>query len=347
MGVTVSDIANKATVSVGTVSRVLNNEPNVGPKHKQRVLSAMAELNYRPNPWARGIRKKSASQQTGQIALLFFNIPDFMLHAPYVMQYIQGVQQEIDAASQKCLFSMWQETDDVIPQILLDGQVDGVVFKGEPHGPMLRKWLSRYPTVSLNPRIETVDCDCVRVDYAKGLRDIVAYLAERGHRRVAIVGADKSGYVRHKLSGYRQAIKELGLDADEELIQIRDALPEITDPKVPPGTPDFSWAIENLWSLPQPPTAIVSSDCFCVGIYKLLTGRGLKVPQDVSVLGYDNEVRFCEALTPPLTSVDLRATNIGRIAVRQLHNRIKNPREPYHKIFIPGQIVERASVRKL
>ena len=175
------------------------------------------------------------------------------------------------------------------------------------------------------------------VDYEAGICQSVKYLADRGHRRIAMVDLPDTRvtYLPHKLLGYRDAIRRLGLDADDGLIQTRDVSPDS----------DFGWAIENLWSLSSPPTAILSNDYFCSGIYRALASRGLNVPNEVSVIGYDNATDFCEALTPRLTSVDTGAIEIGKAAIRQLRERIKDPKGRHQKISIQGNLVERESVK--
>ncbi len=325
---------------MGTVSHVLNNRPNIGPDRKNRVLAAIEELNYKPNKWARGMGKGLKGMQTGQIALVFINISERIMHASYTMQYINGAQQEITSAGRKCLFLTWNETpgDDTIPHILLDGEIDGIILKGDLQGEAGNRWLSRFARVSLNPNnIPPDDCDCVMVDYQAGARNCVKYLASRGHRRIAIVGPAETPFFQSKLIGYKQAIKQLGLDADDALIQVR---------QVPPES-DFSWAIDNLWSLPKPPTAILSNDYACGGIYRTLAARGMKVPRDVSIVGYDNALDYCEALVPQLTSMDVCATNVGKAAAQQLLERMKDPEDTSRNIYIQGRMVERASVKKL
>ena len=339
MSVTVYDIAKRATVSVSTVSRVLNNNPVVKAERRGRVLAAMEELNYTPNQWARGMGKKSLERKTGQIALLLINIPDQMMHTAYMMQYIHGVQQEIAATGRKCTFVAWNEQTDEgeVPNVLLDGEVDGVVFKiiGGLHNETTRRWLNRYPRVALNHHPMPPDCDCVVVDYETGIYQSVRYLADRGHRRIAYVNLKTSS----KLKGYRDAVKQLGLDVDEDMIQVRSI-------DIPlKSESELDWAIDNLWSLSKPPTAILSNDFFCSAIYHALSNRGLKVPDDVSIIGYDNETVLCESLAPKLTSIDIGAVDLGKIAVKRVLERIKKPQERYQKTFIQGQIVERASVK--
>lgn len=338
LAVTVSDIAKRASVSVGTVSRVLNNRPNIGPERKSRVLTAMEELDYTPNMWARGMGKGLKRIQTGQIALLLINIPDYAMHTAFMMQYIHGVQQEIAAAGRKCTFVTWNDqVDGEVPQVLLDGEIDGVIFKvqGSLDNEVGKQWLNRYPRVFLNPVSTSPGCDCVMVDYEEGIRDCVAYLSSLGHRRIAFI--DMRAF-HTKLLGYRCAVEQLGLDLDEDLIHIREVVSLLQLES------DLNRTIENLWSLPKPPTAILSTDSFCGVMYRALAKHGLKVPNDVSLVGYDNDTSYCEALMPKLTSMDIAAVEVGKTAVRQLLDRIKNPRDHNQKIYIQGHLVERESV---
>ncbi|MCD4825613.1 MAG: LacI family transcriptional regulator [Phycisphaerae bacterium] len=340
MAVTVSDIAKRAVVSVGTVSRVLNNQPNIGSERKQKVLTAIEDLNYKSDEWVSRMRKGLTGTRTGQIALVLINLPDQTMHAAYMMQYIHGIQQESAEEGRKCLFVTWNDKpgDDAIPHILLDEEVDGIVFKGILKSETSRRWLSRYPRIALNHSFAPPDCDSVMVDYEGGAYDSVNYLAARGHRRIAFVDLP-SFYT--KFLGYRHAVNELGLDVDEELIQTRDICFPLKSES------ELDRVIENLWSLSEPPTAIISSDYYCGTIYKALASRGLKVPDDVSIIGCDNAVDHCEALIPKLTSVDIGAVELGKLAVTQLFERIQKPQERYRKLSIRGRIVERDSVREI
>ncbi|MCD4825226.1 MAG: substrate-binding domain-containing protein, partial [Phycisphaerae bacterium] len=251
------------------------------------------------------------------------------------------VQQEITSSGRKCLFLTWNETpgDDAIPNILLDGEIDGIIVKGGSHSEIGRQWLERNPRVIINPGIPPTGCDCVMVDYQAGTHLRMEYLAALGHHRIAIVSPDRGNdqYFQSKLTGYKRAVKEFGLDADDELIQLRNV----------PSESDFGWAIDNLWSLAKPPTAILSNDYSCGGIYKALARRGLNIPGDVSIVGCDNSPNYCEALAPELTSLDICATSIGKAAVQLLFERMKNPEDTSRSISIQGRMVERASVRKL
>ena len=337
MSVTIVDIAKKAGVSISTVSRVLNNKPNVCSDRKQRILAAIDELDYKPNYWARGIRKNATGQKTGRIALLFVNLSERMHTLSFIMQYIQGIHQEIATAGKEFLFNIWHDEDGVIPAVLFNGDVDGVIIKGWSNDPAMQRWLSGRPVVRLNP-LETDDFgDRVMVDYEAGTSEAVKYLASQGHRRIAYIAPQHHLYSQRKLSGYRRGVSDLGLDVDENLIQIRTGV----------GGQECDWAIDNLWSLSHPPTAIISDDKTCVTIYKALADRGIKIPQDVSVFGYDNDLSRCESLTPTLSTMDLEACDIGRAAVRQLLSRVENPQDSTRTLLIRGRVIERASVRKL
>lgn len=341
LAVTVSDIAKRASVSVGTVSRVLNNQPNIGSERKHQVLTAIEKLNYKPGTWVNRMRKGLTPVRTGQIALVLLNLSEWTAHASCTLQYIQGAQQEITASGRECLFFTWNEIpgDNTIPQSLLNGEIDGIVLKGNPQSEISKHWLSRFTRVWLNPgnNISPDDCDCIMVDYQTGIRNSVAYLASRGHRRIAIVSPEETLFLPSKLIGYKQAVKEFGLDDDDELIQVRNILPEY----------DCGWAVDNLWSLSRPPTAILSNDYSCSGIYQALIARGMKIPRDVSIVGYEGSQDHCEALAPKLTSMDIGAIDIGKIAVKQLLERIKKPKERHQKILIRGHLVERASVNDI
>ncbi|MCD4825616.1 MAG: LacI family transcriptional regulator [Phycisphaerae bacterium] len=342
MAVTVRDIARKAAVSVGTVSRVLNNQPNVGSERKQQVLTAVEELNYKPDEWVHRMRKGFAGKRTGQVAMIFLNLPEETKHQPYMLQYIEGVQQGLDAAGKKCIFFNWNTTldDEEVPHIFLDGEIDGIILKGcTPISKIGRAWLDRFPRVNLAIGAPNAECDIVLPDYQTGIRQSVKYLVARGHRRIAIINEGGLSYYQHKLVGYRLAMDTLGLGVDEELVQIcRTSVPQKAE---------LRQIIDQLLSISDPPTAILCKDSYCGDIYQALASRGMKIPDDVSIIGYDNTRPVCESLVPKLTSMDLNAARLGETAVRLLLHRIKNPTDLYDSLYIQGRLAERESVRTL
>jgi LacI family transcriptional regulator, repressor for deo operon, udp, cdd, tsx, nupC, and nupG len=346
-GSTVKAVAKLAGVSTGTVSRVLNNHPKVSRENKEAVERAISELNYRPDPVARSMRKMESPGRiwTGNVGVVFPNTTTAMLKLPFMAQMIQGVQSELADNGYHLLIS--NTTDPVsLPDIVRDGKVEGVLF----HGDVKAEWCNQInyalPAVSMGLNHIGLPISMVNVNNRAAIISAVQYLAELGHRRIGFMAREPEQLdLAERLLGYREAFGWIGMAYDPSLESVappQGSQGPRTPETEPPGMDDL---LEPLLRLPQPPTAIIiPSDWQTIGVYRALQARGLRIPQDISLIGFDNNEQICHSLSPGLTSLEYPAEQIGRQAVQLLLKQFKlNTRSLQEMVLIKSRLVERKS----
>ncbi len=291
MRATIKDVSDMAGVSMKTVSRVLNNEKYVSEKTRQRVERAMAELNFQPSVAARIL----AGKRSYQIALIYDN------HSPH---YIHQIQTGVWA---RCLEEgvrlLAQPTD--VGSTLLAREIGGLIDQTQVDGVILSspvtdaaaalEELERrgVPYVRISPGTEHERSSSVSMDDVQAADDMTSHLIALGHRRIGFV----IGHTNHtasdlRLFGYRRALDRAGLAYEPKYVR--------------PGAFDFASgeaAADVMLDLPQPPTAIfASNDDMAAGVLTVAHRRGLAVPGDLSVAGFD-DTALASQLWPPLTTV--------------------------------------------
>lgn len=317
---TMADVARRAGVSPKTVSNVLNGYPYIKASTRERVLAAVEELGYRMNISARNLR----AGRTGIIALA---VPELSL--PYFAQLSDAV---IEAAATKGWTVVVEQTGGVRERELevLSGArrhlVDGVIFSPLALGPGEADYLRvDFPLVLLGERILHGPVDHVTMSNVEASRAATQHLLDLGRRRIAVIGAypgEVMGTATLRLNGYLAAIDAAGIERDDALI----------------ATPGLWWhrtegaqAMQQLLESGTDIDAVFGfNDTLALGALHVLLRSGLRVPEDVAVVGFDNieETRFS---MPPLTSVEPGRVQIARTAVDLLAEKIGRERPTEHR----------------
>lgn len=329
MRVTIHDVAAAAGVSINTVSRVLNDRPDVGPETRARVQRVIADLGYRPNRLARSLIQRS-SRTIGLVVTDCTN--------PNTARQIRVVQQTMAAANYGVMIVDTQEDgaqqQDAIHR-LEENVVDGIILTpAAAHGASLADLARRLPLVLLNREVlEPVSADVVLNDNAGGAHLAASHLIARGHTRIAYVTARRDvSTVRERLRGYAHALAAAGIPSDDRLI----ARAEIT-------VEDAAAATADLLRLDPRPTAILAyNDFMAVGVLSALQASGLAVPGDVAIVGYDDIV-YAPYLQVPLTTVAQQTHEMGRAAAAILLDRLGGDESPPQRLVLAPTLVVRAS----
>ncbi|MEM7272319.1 MAG: LacI family DNA-binding transcriptional regulator [Actinomycetota bacterium] len=317
---TMDDVAAKAGVSRALVSLVMRDSPRVSASSREKVLAAAAELGYRPNLWARNL----ASGQTHTVGVMLND-----LHNPYFTEMAEGVAEVANKAGLQVLLNTgWQRDGGEVTAIeaLLSLRTDGLVLAA-PRLPaeILDGYASQAPVVSVSnyDRLDSFDTVCN--DEAHGANLIVDHLLELGHQRIAHIDAGSAAGGPERRSAFIDAMTRYGLA-----------------PIVVEG--DFKedagyQAAEQLMSLREPPTAIFAgNDLSAIGALTYLQTAGLRVPEDVSVIGYDDTV-LAGIGTVSLTTVHQPRPQFGRQAMELLLERMKGRTEARHEQIEPWLVV--------
>lgn len=301
------DVARMAGVSQTTVSFVLNDKPGVAiaDETKVRIWQAVEELGYRPNVAARTLR----TSKTHLIGL----ISDEIATTPHAGQIIEGAQNAAWANGKLLLLMNTggnEEVKSAAVEMLLERQVEGIIYATMYHRPAHPpEALGTIPAVLLDCFAEDRSLPSVVPDEVRGGRVATDYLLQRGHRRVGFinnVGPIPASFGR--LEGYEQALNAHGVPFDESLVRS-----EVSD------SGGGYRGVMALMDQPNPPTAIFCfNDRMAMGAYDALRKQGLSIPDDVAVIGFDNEELIAAHLYPPLTTVQLPHYEMGEWAVNYL-----------------------------
>lgn len=326
--ITIFDVAREANVSYSTVSRVINNK-GVSPEKRERVLRAMAELGYVANLQARSL----AGGKSNIIGLLVHS-----LNVEYFGEIARGVDEALAAVQYDLMLYTTHRRkgrESAYVTRLTRNLVDGLLLvlprNAEAYLETLRH--RRFPHVLVDHQGIGSDVPSVGATNWQGGYDGTRYLIQLGHRRIGFITGDMSiGCARDRLAGYQQALREAGLPLDPALIREGDFLQ-------PRG---FICATELL-DLAQPPTAIfASNDVSAFGVMEAVRNRGLRIPEDVSILGFD-DIPQAAQVHPALTTVRQPLAEMGRTAVELLFTYIKEPDAAVKRIELPTQLIVRQS----
>lgn len=299
--ITIQDVAQLAGVSPATVSKVLNNAPHVSSAARQRVLDAASKLQFRPNTIARSLRMK----RTATIGMVTDD-----LEGVFTTSMLRGVEEAATAEG----FSVFLCNSFGDParerahlEVLLDKQVDGIILLSgyrvrERAAPALP--LGGLPVVYLYQYTHDLRVPCILPDDEGGGALGPRHLLAQGRRRIGLINGPSHYEATHlRLLGYRSALEEVGLPFDASLVCSGKWY----------ESSGYRLAHE-LMALPRPPDALVcASDSIAVGALDALHERGLRIPEDVAVVGFDNR-HFSAFVRPPLTTVALPLVEMGRLA---------------------------------
>jgi LacI family transcriptional regulator len=335
---TIEDIAQRAGVSRGTVSRVLNNSHAVSDDTRQTVLEVIERLDYRPNFSARHMRTYS-SKLVG-----FGLITDEVITTPYAVDIISGAQDTLWTQGKVMLVvnaGYTTEMTEASLEALLERRVEGIIYAAMFHREVeLPLQMSQVPVVLANCFSKDQKYPSVVPDEVGGGYTATNPLLRKGHTRIGFInlGTPVNGLppvtaASGRLAGYKKALEEYQVPFQDSLIKYTNFTPQ----RVVQLTTE-------LMSLPNPPTAIFcGNDRTAMGCYSALASMHLRVPYDVAVIGFDNQSSIAENFWPPLTTVQLPHYEMGQWAVEYLASITDSSYSPVqHLIACP--LVERESV---
>lgn len=273
--VNIYDVAEKAGVGIGTVSRVLNNSEKVKEETRKKVIEVMKELNYRPNKLAQNL----ASQKANAIAVI---VPTFIDH--YFVEVLKGIQDALEEEKiDLILYKIDKDKNmmDKILDIVHSKKVDGIAavtmdISKHDYQQLLKEEI---PVVLADE--DTLDFHSIYLDDIKGAEMAINYLLDSGYRRLAFInGLKNSQHGINRLKGVKNALAAHDLDLDSELLKFGDF-----------HTDDGYQSMQEIFELPEEkwPTAVfAASDNQAIGVLQAMEEKGLKAPDDIAVVGYDN-----------------------------------------------------------
>ncbi|HET7628232.1 MAG TPA: LacI family DNA-binding transcriptional regulator [Bacillales bacterium] len=331
-------IAEAAGVSVSTVSKALNGYTDIKESTKLKILKIAKELDYAPNVMARGLITK----KTNTIGVFFGDQMNSGFDSPFLSDYFRSIKNVLGRAGYDLLiFSNQKRSTRSFKTICYEKGVDGVILflTGERRtDENLHELHKFFPTVF----IDTLPFDKMKVNFVESDNELGAYeatkhLLELGHRNILKVAGDtiaKGSFDR--IEGYKQALAEFGIAFNEDLLKYgqysRDEAYKVT---------------KAYFSKPNDVTAVfASSDLMAFGIIEALNDLGISVPEDVSVVGFD-DIEMARCSNPPLTTVHQQRFRIGETAGHILLDLIQNKDGVNRHVTIPPQLVVRKSSKEV
>ncbi len=331
----IRDVAREAGVSISTVSSVVNKTKFVKEDRQKRVLSAVKKLNYKPNIIARGLRTRS-TRAVGVI------VPD--IAQPFFSQVIRGMEEVAREREYtlilSCTFYDVAEEERQM-NVLVDQFIDGLLFFcGYDNYSHIKKiYNQNIPVVVIDREVSDPKIPSVLIDNTKAMEQAVDYLCSYGHREIGYVTFtfENQATVRNRYAGYCSGLKKNNISHNPDIAIIDNTI-RLNESR---GTYNIIKELHEKRKMPTAFTAI--ADFSAIGLIKALKETGYRVPQDVSVVGFNNEI-VCEFSDPPLTTVKQPKKLMGATAMNLLLDIVEGKKVKNKNIILPTSIIERGSV---
>lgn len=340
MGVTIRDVAKLAGVAVSTASLALNNKKRVSEVTRKKVIEAARKLNYHPS----SIARRFALNKTHTVALCAFISRKHPLGGFY-MPIIQGIIDVVNTNGYSFQLDIRGEYQnsltkrETLAKLARHKMVDGILILS--HWPLSVKEVldleqMKFPYVMVDGHIPGIEVNCVEVDNFGGALKAVEYLIGLGHKRIGfITGPPDQQSSGERIKGFQEALRKNGIDYDKSLIY----------------TGDFHKksgyeGMKYLLNLPSPPSAVFfANDNMALAAMKLIKEKGLRIPEDISIVGFD-DIEAASQLDPPLTTVKQPLYKMGEEAAKLLFTLLNNEKNSPQKIILDTQLVIRNSCRE-
>ena len=326
---TSQDVAKRAGVSIATVSRVLNDSPHVRPAVKRKVLRAVTALNYQPNRTAQRLRAKHSKV----LGLIISDIQN-----PFFTSVVRGIEDLAYAHGYSlvlCNSDEDPEKEKLYINVMRAEEVAGIILASTSESnPRVSDLLdSHIPVIAIDRRIKDRRVDSVLATNTQGACEAVAHLIALGHRCIGFIGLPLTRTTgRERFDGYQRALRENGLTVSRARVRISDAKQQ--------GGHDS--ALELLASQPCLTALFAANNLMTLGALDAIRERGLKIPDDISIAGFD-DMSWAALLQPPLTAVAQPTYELGRQAAELLLERLKSPDKPVEHVQLDTTLIVRGS----
>ncbi|KON88703.1 LacI family transcriptional regulator [Sporosarcina globispora] len=333
MSYTIKDVAKKANVSIATVSRILNAQSGYSEKTKIRVLQVIEELGYQPNAIARGLINK----RTHTIGVLFPK-----LSSSLVTDLLDGIEKAAGISGSSVIVCHTEYNGEKTLkylQLLSEKRVDGIIFASEvlreEYYQFLKK--SNIPIILLSTESPSFSIPHVKVNDFHAAYSAASYLIEKGHKNIGMISGNKEDMIAGKprIEGFQKALADAHIPLSEENVVYKKGF------SFPDGVEGLK---ELLKQFPSVTALFAASDEIAIGALSAAYHLGIKVPDELSIIGYDN-LNIASMSIPPLTTVSQPLKEMGETAAGMLFKLLETGKAP-NSILMPHQIIERFSVKE-
>lgn len=335
--VSLKDIALKCGVSTATVSKALNGQTDIGEATRQKVLQVAKEMGYTANSAARALK----TNRTYNIGIIFTDLANSGFMHEYFASTLTSFRLEAERCGYDITFisttGVGSSRTGYLQHALYRG-VDGVaIINADYYDPLIQELVySDLPVVTLDHAFN--NRTAVMSDNMNGLESLVRFIYSKGHRKIAYIHGNPTAVTESRMTGFYRAAEALGLEVPEEYITECEYHEPIS----------CYGATKKILALKDRPTCILFSDDYSyIGGVNAIYEAGLRVPEDISVAGYDG-IHMAKMVSPKLTTWQQNTTELGRIAASRLIERIEHPKTtPPEHITVTGQLLEGETVKTL
>jgi len=337
---TLRDVSQLAGVSLGSVSRYINQKDSVLPKTRQKIQRAIEELEYTPSMLAQNLAKGISNNLHAFIAAEF---PPSSATWLYGLPIIQSINQSIAATSYSLQISVHPVDDpeknySTIRNMIINQSIDGLIYISSweiPRNILDLLDQSHFPYVlvgNANPKSTAND---VLFDNVTAVRNMIEHLYRIGHTCMgAVLGYAQQQHTIDRMNAFRTTLQKLGLPVHDRLIKT--------------GQFDMESGFRLMYEIftvedIKPTVIICGNDDIAVGVLKAIKQKGLRIPEDISVIGFDNSI-VSRVVEPALTTYEIPSAEMGRHATKMLLDEIRTPGRSMPRVTIPCQLIERDSV---
>jgi LacI family transcriptional regulator len=330
--VSIFAVAQRAKCSIATVSNVLNKKGRVGPKKRKLVLRAVEELGYQASSAGRNLRIRKSEM----LGLLFYPSCAQIFKNPFYAEIMEGLEEGLTTESYHLLLAGYQVSvaDSAIPDFLVQGKVDGMILLGRFPNHIIQDFCKvPSPLLLLDSNVEW-PIDSVISDGFTAETNVVNHLVSQGHRNIVMLAYDMEDYnIDLRVQGFESGVSMNNLEPSTNVV-IREWLSHA----------DIYTALKARLDGPNPPTAIVTvNDTLAMAMIKRLKEDGIRVPEDISIVGYDDDDVMIDG-RPFLSTVRVDKKELGRIGAELILKRVTNREAPVVKLRLPTEFISRESV---
>ncbi len=330
--ITIYDLAKKTGFSSTTVSKALNNYPDVSQKTKKAILQTAAEMGYLPNAHAQSLSTK----KSWTIGVMFSEANEVGMKHPFFNAIIESFRKHVEKEGYDLILASrnLRNRDTSYLEHFLYRGVDGiVVICSDPNDPQVQEMIkSNLPIVVID--MSNQNCSVVLSDNLSGVEQAITYLHSLGHSKIAHIAGDSSIHAgKVRIEGFQKAMNKLGLTIHEKYL-VNGGLFSIQE---------GAKAMEKLLDLKEPPTAVfIAGDHMAIGAMEVAKSRGIRIPDDISIVGYD-DIEMASYVTPKLTTVRQDTDVLGVRAAQLLIKQMVQDKKIITEEVIPVKLIERES----
>lgn len=331
MAVSIKDVAREAGVSIATVSRVINKVNVVAESTQIKVNEAIERLGYSPNIVAQSLK----TQRSRSIGIL---IPDISSQVyPEIVRGAEDVAQMYDYSIILCNSDFDSEKEKKYLKVMKEKMVDGLLYMSSSLDPETLDYIKslNLKTILVETRDDEKALPSVTIDNKKGAYEAVKYLIEKGNKKIAYIGLkkEKRNALAKRYDGYVQALKEAGMEIDENIHYYGDTKPQ-TGYK----------GINAILSKTKVDAVFCATDDIAMGVINGIRDNGLRCPEDIDVMGF-NDVAEAAIFYPKISTVSQPLYDMGSVSMRMLVKILKNEPLDQTNYVLPHQLIERDSVK--